>query len=260
MRAALVLLLVSLLSCNRESGGAGGGGTLAEIVERGHMLVGIELGFEPFEGVDETGEYVGFDIDLARGFAKELGVESRFVPMEWTALQTALPTGKIDMIWSGMTSTVERSKRILFSDAYFRTRLYLLVHKDSGIASSADMKGKRLAVKLGTTGETAAANLFPECPRVPFDDENLCATEVATGRVDAFLYDRFSVERQHKANAATTRIVTDVKGFEPYAVGLRPGDWALWRSLNLYLDKIRWDGRYAAIHSKHFGAPPDEPR
>jgi len=261
MRFLRLAPLLLLLACGREQGGgARYGDTLAKIVARGELVVGIELGFEPFEGMDENGRYVGFDIDLARGFAKELGVNCRFEPMEWTALQVALGTGQIDIIWSGMTATVERATRLLFSDTYFRTRLYLLVGKDSAIRTSADADGKRIAVKLGTTGEVAAANLYPHATLVPFKDENLCALEVVHGRADAFLYDRFSIERQHRENAETTRVVTDVMSFEPYAVAMRPGDFALWRAINLFLERIRWDGRYAAIYQKHFGTPPDEPR
>jgi hypothetical protein len=54
--------------------------------------------------------------------------------------------------------------------------------------------------------------------------------------------------------------VEDVRSFEPYAVALRQGDFDLWRSVNLFLERTRWDGRYAAIHLKHFGRPPDDAR
>jgi polar amino acid transport system substrate-binding protein len=256
----LLVLLGIVAGCGGNAAAPEFADTLKKITERGELVVGLELGFEPFEGVDEQGNYVGFDIDLAREYARELEVDCRFEPMEWTALQTALSTGQIDIIWSGMTATVPRTKDRLFSDTYFRTQLYLLVRADSGIRSAKDMTGKSIAVKMGTTGESAAQLLFPNCKRVTFDDESLCATEVVAGRADAFLYDRFSIERHHKSNLNTTRIVRDVESFEPYAVAMRPGDLALWRSLNLFLERIRWDGRYAAIHKKHFGTLPDERR
>lgn len=258
------MLLLVLFACAAGCGGQAGGpqfeDTLKRITDRGELIVGVELGFEPFEGLNEKGEYEGFDIDLAREYARALEVQCRFEPMEWTALQTALSTGQIDIIWSGMTATVPRTKDRLFSDTYFRTRLCLLVRADSGIHSAKDMTGKSIAVKMGTTGENGAQLLFPDCKRVTFDDESLCATEVVAGRADAFLYDRFSIERHHKSHPNTTRIVRDVESFEPYAVAMRPGNLALWRSLNLFLERIRWDGRYVAIYKKHFGTLPDEHR
>ena len=254
------LTLLTLLCACGQIAGTAGEDTLTTISKRKAIIVGIELGFEPFEGVNPDGEYVGFDIDLARAYAKELGVECRFETMEWTALQTALGTGQIDLIWSGMTATLPRSVSILFSDTYFRTRLYLLVPSDSDIRKAADVSGKKISVKTGTTGVAAAQLLFPDCELVQFDDESLCATEVLTGRADAFLYDRFSIERHFKAAKGRARVVKDVESFEPYSVAMRPGDHALARSINLVLERARWDGRYAAIHQKHFGTAPNDGR
>jgi len=259
MRVPLLLALV-LLGCQaKDSTQGSGSGALAAIMARGRLIVGIEPGFEPFEGIDAKGEYYGFDIELARAYANDLDVAIEFVPMEWTALQVALSTGQIDIIWSGMTATVSRSVTLLFSDTYFRTRLHLLVRKDSGIKTWSDVAGKKIAVKLGTTGVQVANLMYPDSPQVTFDDENLCATEVINGRVAAFLYDRFSIERHHRQNESTTDVIRDLDSFEPYAVAMRPGSMALWRSINLFLERTRYDGRYAAIHQKYFGEPPAEP-
>lgn len=231
------------------------------VAERGELVVGLEPGFEPFEKLSEDGKsYEGFDIDLMREFAGDLGVKLRIEAMKWDSLMTALDTRKVDMIWSGMTATVERAKTRLFSDFYFRTKLCFLVRADSGIARSADVRGKRLVVKLATTGEEAAAQHFPDCPVVKLGDENLCAQEVVNGRADAFLYDRFSILRLHRVHAGATRVLEDFENFEPYAVAMRPGDFDLWRAVNLFLERARADGRYARIHERHFGAPPDDLR
>ncbi len=250
-----------LIGCGRTNNADGGdGGTLAEIVERGEIVIGIELGFPPFEVLGDDGQFEGFDIDLARAFAEDLEVEVKFEPMKWTALTASLQTKQIDMIWSGMTATIERAKKLLFSDTYFRTRLCLLVRADSAIYKPSDVKGKKLVVKMGTTGVESAEKNFPKAERVELPNENNCAAEVVGGGVDAFLYDRFSILRHHEKHKDTTRVIEVMQSFEPYAVAMRPGDYQLWRTLNLFLEKVRWDGRYDAIHEKHFGTLPDGPR
>jgi len=255
-------LCFCLLGCGQSTSAPGstGGGTLRDLLERGELVVGIELGFPPFEVLGDDGEFEGFDIDLARACAGDLEVKIRFEPMKWVALTAALQTKQIDMIWSGMTATIPRSKKILFSDTYFRTRLCLLVRTDSGIETVADMKGRKLVVKMGTTGVSVAEKMFKQCERVELPNENNCASEVVGGGADAFLYDRFSILRHHGKHKQTTRVIDIMETFEPYAVALRPGDFALWRSLNLFLEKARWDGRYNAIHRKHFGDLPEDAR
>lgn len=259
MRLGLLLLAALLLAaCRREGGASGPPNTLRRIVERGEMVVGLEVPFPPFEMTTTDGSFEGFDVDLMREYARELGVKLRIQQYSFESLPAALQNGNVDMVWSGVTATVERSQRTLFSDIYFRTRLCLLVHKDSAITGYKDAAGKRLVVKLGTTGETSAASLYPDSKPTKLDDEALCAQEVATGRADAFLYDRFSILRHHAKYADVTRVIDDVPGQEPYAVCFRPGEIDLWRSVNLFFDRVRRDGRYVAIHTKYFGVPPDE--
>ena len=86
------------------------------------------------------------------------------------------------------------------------------------------------------------------------------ALEVVGGGADAFLYDRFSILRHHAKRPEKTRVIDIMETFEPYAVAMRPGDYELWRSVNLFIEKARWDGRYDAIHKRHFGTIPDDPR
>jgi len=256
----LLCLFALLTGCGKAATSGADGGALAAIVERGEIVIGIELGFPPFEVLGDNGEFEGFDIDLARAFAKDLEVKITFETMKWTALTTALRTGQIDMIWSGMTATVPRSTKLLFSDTYFRTRLCLLVRADSGIAKTDDLKGKTLVVKMGTTGVSAAKKHFADSKRIELPNENNCAAEVVGGGADAFLYDRFSILRHHAKHKRTTRVIDVMKTFEPYAVAIRPGDHQLWRTLNLFLEQTRWDGRYNAIHLRHFGTLPDDSR
>jgi len=257
--AGLAALLVAAGCGGRGSRAPGGAApsALGEIVRRGVLMVGTEPEFHPFEYVDAQGELQGFDIDLARALAGDLGVAVRFETMSFDSLPTAIQNGRIDLIWSGMTATVERAKTLLFSDFYYRTGLCLLVSAGSGIQSAADADGKRLVVKLGTTGDVAAPRLFPRAAITKFENESVCAAEVVNGRADAFLYDRHSILRHHQQNPDTTRALLEPLSYEPYAVAMRQGDFVLCQVLNLFLARIHGDGRYEALYRKHFGTAPE---
>lgn len=245
-----------MLACG--CGGDSYESTLDRVLDRGVLVVGTEPEFPPFESTNEKGEYVGFDMDLARELAKDLGVELRIEAMAFDSLPTALSTSKIDVIISGMTATEERAKSRTFSDTYFRTRLCLLVGKDSEIEKASDLGSKRLVVKLGTTGDINARRLFPDAQIVKFDTEGACAMEVIHGRADAFLYDQHSVERHHRNHPEVTRALLEPLSDEPYSMAVQLGDTRFVERINRFLKDSRADGRYAAIYEKHFGsAPPD---
>lgn len=253
--ACIVIVFVLLAACGSERYAS----TLDRVLDRGVLVVGTEPEFPPFESLDENGNLVGFDIDLARAIAKDLGVDVRFETMAFDSLPSALGVGRIDVILSGMTATPERAKSRSFTDTYFRTQLCLLVGADAPIEKPADVDGKRLVVKLGTTGDMNASRLFPSAEITRFDTEGACALEVIHGRADAFLYDRHSIVRHHRAHPETTRALLEPLSDEPYAMAVRLGDQVFVDRLNDVLRRMRADGRYAALYEKHFGIAPDEP-
>jgi polar amino acid transport system substrate-binding protein len=223
---------------------------LGQILDRGELVIGTEAEFRPFCFV-EDGEIVGFDIDLARTMAEELGVELRIENLKWTALPPALETGKIDIILAGMTATLERAKRITFTDSYFQTGLCVLLHAETteGVESVHDLNDPRFKVvtKTGTTGDHRAPDFVPKAERYNLQKEVDCALEVSQGKADAFLFDKYSVLENHRRYPDTTRVLLEPFTYEPYAGGIRKGDFDWWNWLNQFFHQIRHDGRYDEI-------------
>ena len=120
---ALFVLSLGLAAC----GDAGSKDLLAEIKERGTLRIATEPTFVPFESVDENDQLVGFDIDLARALAHDLGVEAEFVTVDWNSIIPTLISKKSDLIMSGMTITEERKRTVDYSDPYFHTITSVLV-------------------------------------------------------------------------------------------------------------------------------------
>ena len=252
MRAPLLFLaLLLLLSCGETNEYDS---TLDKVLDTKVLVVGTEPEFKPFESKDADGNFVGFDMDMIRLLAEELGVELRIEEMGFTALVPALKTRKIDMIISGMTATAERAEQVTFSDTYYDTPICLLVHKDSGITTPADANGKRLVVKQGTTGVKHAQRNFPASAdkTTQMQAEGECAAEVALGRADAFVYDMLSVIGAQKKHAATTRaIIKPPVAMEGYAMAVRHGDTKMVNRVNEFLAKIRADGRFKKLQDKY---------
>jgi len=229
--------------------------TPAEIEERGELVVGTEAEFHPFEYRTEDGAYAGFDMDLARLIAEELGVELRIENMKFAGLIPSLDTGRIDVIMSGMTATDERRKTISFTDPYFLTGLCLLVNVESagGVTDWRTLNDPKwtVVVKTATTSDTFVRENLPKAKGVTLETENDCALEVATGRADAFIYDQLSIQRHHEEHPETTKAYLEPLTREPYSIGVRHDDDELREFLNGFLATLREDGRFAELVEKH---------
>ncbi len=167
--------------------------TLEEILKRGELRVGFEAGYMPFEMTDKKGNFVGFDIDMAKEMAKAMGV--KFVPVNtaWDGIIPSLITGKFDIIMSGMTVTQERNLKVNFADPYIIVGQTILLNKkhEGKVLSYKDLNDPQYIVtsKLGTTGEQAVKRMIPKCQYKSFETETEAALEVVNGKADAFVYD-----------------------------------------------------------------------
>lgn len=233
------------------------GSNLRQIVQRGSLVVGMELKFWPFEYVDDQGRPVGFDVDIAKTIAERLGVKLEIKDMEWTGLIPALAAGKIDLIISGITGTLERAKAITFTSPYFTTGLCALLStkkaSDVLAVDALNAPGRVIAVKTGTTADIVASKRFPKATINRYPDETACAKDVVAGRADAFFYDQISIAKHHKQNPDTTKALLTPFTYEPFCIALQKGDFDWWQWLEMFLTTIKADGTLEALRAKHFG-------
>jgi polar amino acid transport system substrate-binding protein len=229
--------------------------TLEEILRRGELRVGFESGYMPFEMTDKKGNFVGFDIDMAKEMAKAMGV--KFVPVNtaWDGIIPALTTKKFDIIMSGMTITQERNLKINFADPYIIVgQTILLAKKHLGIVNSyKDLNNKKYTVtsKLGTTGEQAVKRLIPRANYKSFETEPEAALEVVNGKADAFVYDLpYCVVFNAQQGKGKLVFLDKPFTFEPLAWAINKGDPDFMNWLNNFLRQIKNDGRYDRIYNK----------
>jgi len=215
------------------------GGIIDEIKARGYLIVGTEATFPPFEYYNENNEIVGFDIDIAKKIADALGVKLKIVDTAFDGLIPSLLTKKLDVVIAGMTITKERAKVVSFSDPYFIAGQVIVIKKGNPpIKDLNGLKGKVVAVQLGTTGDLVVSDLkgLKEIRRfTKFTDAFL---ELKNGRVDAVVLDS-AVAKAYVLSNPDLEITSDVLSSEQYGIAVRKEDKDLLQFVNKVLEDMR---------------------
>ena len=231
--------------------------TLNEILQRGELRVGMEPGYMPFEMKDKKGKIIGFDVDVVRKMAKDMGVKLKIVPTAWDGIIAGLLAGKYDIIVSGMTITQKRNLKINFANPYISIGQTMLVRASvaKGKKSWKDLDKPQYTIvtKLGVTGEIATRRMFKHAKIRTFDTEADAVQELLNGKADAFVYDKpynamFMAKRGGKGIVFWDNDLT----FEPLGWAVRKGDPDFLNWLDNFLNQIKHDGTYDKIYNKWF--------
>jgi len=164
--------------------------TVERILQRGVLRVGMST-FVPWAMKDKKGELVGFEIDVARRLAEDMGVEVAFVPTKWDGIITSLLAGKFDVIIGGMGITPKRSLKVNFTIPYDYTGMSLVAHKElaKGFDSLEEFNRPDvvLVARLGATPVAAARKHMPKAEIRQFDDESQAIQELLNGKAHALV-------------------------------------------------------------------------
>jgi glutamine transport system substrate-binding protein len=219
------------------------------------LIVATDTAFVPFE-FKEGDKYVGFDIDMWDAIAKELGLTYELQPMDFAGIIPALQTGQVDVALAGITIKPERQEVIDFSDGYYDSGLLLMVPADSTITGAADLAGKKLAVKTGTSSSDYAEENFKETELRKFPNIDNAYLELRAGGVDAAMHDTPNVLYYiATAGQGQVKAVGEQMMAHQYGIGFPKGS-ELTAKVNGALAKMKADGRYDEIYKKWFGAEP----
>ena len=249
---ALVLALVLIASCFAGCSKNDNTSDLAYIQAKGKLVVGI-TDYAPMDYKDKDGEWTGFDAELARLFAKELGVECEFfVIADWSKKVFELDSKNIDVIWNGMTIDEELLKTTSCSDPYV-VNAQVLVMKSDKLASytdSASIKDLKIAVENGSAGEKTAK--AAGCTNlIAVQDQGAALLEVAAGTSDACIVDITAAKAMTGAGTSYPDLGV---GFsltsENYGIGFRKGS-DVTAKLNAFLDSLKANGQLQALATKY---------
>lgn len=166
--------------------------TVEDVEEDGTLVMGTSADYPPFESINEDGEFVGFDIELAEFIADELGLELEIRDMGFDGLIGALQQGRLDMVLAGMSATEDRRENVDFSIEYHSSGEMFVTRNDEPMTSLDDLEGLRLGVQLGTIQEEGALNLQEDYDFElrTLDEAQMLVQELITNRVDVIYLDR----------------------------------------------------------------------
>lgn len=220
--------------------------------------VATDNGYVPFEYIDEeSGELVGFDIDLITALAEEAGIEIKFETLEFDGIVAGISSGRFDIAIAGMTITEERKESIDFTQPYYEAGLILAVlDGNEEIKSIDDVDGKVVATRTGSTSEKylneetdAVVEAFPQ---IIEGYQNVLA-----GRADAVLYDLPNVlfYSEKEADGRLVTVGEKLTG-EDYGIAFPKGS-ELRDVIDEALTTLKENGTYDDIYEKWFGERPE---
>ncbi len=226
-------------------------GELAEIKEAGKLLIGMTER-PPMNYKDESGEWIGFDTELAKAYAKELGVEAEFVVIDWNNKYIDLESGAIDCIWNGLTLTEEGKANSLISDPYAKDA-QVVVMANAKLADYPDVDSMielSFAVVDGSVG-SEAAQAFGYNVASTVNDPQAALSEVASGSVDACIIDIASAVSLTGDDTEYAEYGYEVElSPEEYVVAFRK-DSNLTADFNAFIAKALKDGTLDTIAEKY---------
>lgn len=220
-----------------------------------NLRVGTNADFAPFEFQSEDGkEYEGFDMDLVRALAEEMGMTADIQNINFDGLIPALLSKNIDVAIAGMSINDERKKSVLFSEPYYQSGLTIIVKKDNeDINSFSDLAGKMVAVQIGTT----SAKEVKKNPDIQVKELNSSADtflELKAGGVQAVVNDR-PVNDYYlaKSGEQDVRIINELLISEDYGIAMAKNNQEMQKKVNDALKRLKENGKYDEIYKKWFG-------
>ena len=226
---------------------------LDTVLERGTLIIGTEGTYSPNSYHDESGELVGFDVEVARGIAEHLGVEAQFMEAEWDSLFAAMDSGRVDIVVNEVEYSDERAEKYDFSEPYTYVHGALMVaQSNTDINSFEDLAGKRAAQNLTSSWGRMAESYGAEL--VSVDSVSQCVELLLSGRVDATLNAETAFSGYLSVNPdAAVKIVAETDSTTSSLVPVPKGNERFLAAVNEALDEMRESGRLSELSEKYFG-------
>ncbi|MCF3975050.1 transporter substrate-binding domain-containing protein [Paracoccus salsus] len=225
------------------------------IKERGVIQIGLSL-FVPWSMRARNGDLIGFELDVGRKLAEDMGVEAEFVETAWDGIIPALVAGKFDVIISGMSWTPQRNLTVNFTDPYAYSGLKIVANRQltEGL-SLEDLNDPAItfAARRGATPAAAIATLFPEAQLLLFDEDGAATQEVLNGNAHATMGAEPSPSRDARTYPETLAVFSD-QMFDQSGEGfvIRKGDPDALNYFNNWIAQNQRSGWLAERHDYWF--------
>ncbi len=217
------------------------------------LTMGTNAAFPPYEFMDDAGNVVGIDAEIAAAVAEKLGMKLEIKDMAFDSLITAVSTGSVDIVLAGMTVTEERKESVNFSDSYATGVQVVIVTEDSTIATIEDLKDKKIGVQTGTTGDIYCAGDYGEDAVARYDNGALAVAALQNGQVDCVVIDNEPAKAFVEANEGLKLLDTEYIT-EDYAAAIAKDNTELLDNVNKALAELKAEGKLDEIIGKYIKA------
>lgn len=212
------------------------------LITDGKLIMGTNAEFPPFEYF-EGEEVVGVDASLMKEVAKRLGLTLEIKNMEFDSLGAALDGNQIDLIAAGLTVDATRLETMDFTEGYYDASQTIIVKADSAIKTKDDLKGKKIGVQQGTTGEKEAKALSPDGVS-SLANGALAVEALLSDKVDAVIIDNNPAIAYKTQHGDAITLIEGQFDAEEYAVAVKKGNKALLEAVDKALADMKEDGTF----------------
>jgi polar amino acid transport system substrate-binding protein len=264
---ALCVFLPLMAACGGETEVAGSTQTSSgfdEVKERGVLRAGIRFDNPPHSFINEEGDWVGFDVDIAEALAREMGVKLERVKVDELTRISYLQEGKIDVAVASMSHTIEREEEIDFSQTYFWSHQTFLVKKGK-IGSLHGLVGKKVGMDRGSSAignwqVWLKTHGYPDDPQITeFGDKRAAVQAVKQGSIAGWAEDYEILASYAKGDPSLTVLSGEGIGVKLDGIGVPENDSKLRDEVNYALQRIETSGEYDRIYDRWFGPESDTP-
>ena len=252
MMTFLALCIAGCAGKNKDSDDL----SLQKVLDSGQLVLGLDENYPPMGYRDESGQIVGFDIDMAQEVCKRIGISLVTQPIEWEKKEEELNNGAIDCIWNGMSVSPDRMASMCLSQSYLRSELVFVVMSDSNIKDVHDIKGKTVGVQLGSTteDELKKSALIQDITLAGYVDNKELMQDLVQRKVDVAFIDTISTYYYSSMNDDSIYVLPTVFSREELAIGFRKDDHALRNKVQDTINEMNADGTLKTISEKWFGS------
>lgn len=216
------------------------------------LIMATNAEFPPYE-YHEGKDIVGIDVEIAKAVAEQMGAKFEVSDMAFDAIISAVDSGKADFGAAGMTVTEDRKKNVDFSDTYATSVQSVIVPENSDIKSIDDLKGKKIGVQQGTTGDIYATKDYGKDAVQPFPKGVDAVLALGAGKVDAVIIDG-NTAKAFVADQKGLKLLDSAYAEEEYAICVKKGNTELRDGINAALKELKASGKLDEIVAKYIKA------
>ena len=216
------------------------------------LKMATNAAFPPYES-KEGDKFVGIDVEIAQAIADDLGKKLEICDMEFDSIITSVDKGEADFAMAGLTVTDERKKEVDFTSSYATGVQVVIVKADSAYTTPDDLKGKKIGVQLGTTGDAYAADDYGDENVIRYSKGADAVIALKGGDVDAVIIDNEPAKAFVAENEGLKILDTEYV-IEDYAIAVKKGNNELLDSINKSREKLTSNGKIDEIIAKYIKA------